>query len=40
MTKPVGFDQKLLLHQLDYAAIQSKQYQRSEMYDGLYAERY
>lgn len=35
MTKPVGFDQKLLLHQLDYTAIQSKQYQRSEMYDVL-----
>lgn len=35
MAKPVGFDQKLLLHQLDYTAIQSKQYQRSEMYDVL-----
>src|SRR5690625_4191047 len=35
MTKPVGFDQKILLHHLDYTAIQSKTYSRKEMYSVL-----
>lgn len=32
MTKPVGFDQKVLLHHLDYTAKQSKRNSRSDMY--------
>lgn len=32
MTKPVGFDQKVLLHHLDYTAKQSKRNSRNDMY--------
>ncbi|MGG2093477.1 hypothetical protein AB1283_12335 [Bacillus sp. S13(2024)] len=35
MTKPVGFDQKVLLHHLDYTANHTKKYSRQEMYDVL-----
>lgn len=33
MTKPVGFDQKVLLHHLDFTARHTKKYSRKEMYD-------
>lgn len=33
MTKPVGFDQKVLLHHLDFTANHSKKYPRKEMYE-------
>lgn len=32
VSKPVGFDQKVLLHHLDYTANQTKKYSRKEMY--------
>jgi len=32
MVKPVGFDQKILLHHLDYTAIQAKTNKRKDMY--------
>ncbi|MFC4660777.1 hypothetical protein [Oceanobacillus aidingensis] len=32
MSKPVGFDQKVLLHHLDYTANQTKKLSRKEMY--------
>ncbi|MEG6532085.1 hypothetical protein NSS91_04700 [Caldifermentibacillus hisashii] len=32
MTKPVGFDQRILLHHLDFTANQSKRNSRSDMY--------
>lgn len=32
MSKPVGFDQKILLHQLDYTAKQSRRHSKSDMY--------
>lgn len=35
MTKPVGFDQKILLHHLDFTAKQVKKFSRKEMYDVL-----
>lgn len=35
MTKPVGFDQKVLLNHLDYTVKSMKQYSRKEMYDVL-----
>ncbi|MEV5114454.1 hypothetical protein [Peribacillus frigoritolerans] len=33
MKKPVGFDQKVLLHHLDFTANHTKKYSRSEMYE-------
>ncbi|WP_338472808.1 hypothetical protein R4Z10_08815 [Niallia sp. XMNu-256] len=33
MKKPVGFDQKVLLHQLDFTAHHTKKSSRSEMYE-------
>jgi len=35
VTKPVGFDQRIMLHHLDYTAMQSKRYPRKEMYSVL-----
>lgn len=35
MRKPVGFDQKIMLHQLDYTAKQAKQLPQKEMYETL-----
>lgn len=35
MRKPVGFDQKILLHQLDYTAKQSRQLEKKDMYETL-----
>ena len=35
MSKPVGFDQKILLHHLDYTAMQSHNYTRKQLYDVL-----
>lgn len=32
MTKPVGFDQRLILHHLDYTALKAKEFPRKEMY--------
>ena len=32
LTRPVGFDQKVLLHHLDFTATQSRKYSRKEMY--------
>lgn len=32
MTKPVGFDQKILIHQLDYTAKQSRKHSKKDMY--------
>ncbi|PEK99504.1 hypothetical protein [Bacillus sp. AFS017336] len=33
MTKPVGFDQKVLLHHLDFTATNVKKFSRKEMYE-------
>lgn len=35
MSKPVGFDQKILLHQLDYTVNEARRTERREMYDKL-----
>lgn len=35
MTKPVGFDQKVLLHHLDFTANHTKKYSRKDMYEVL-----
>lgn len=35
MSKPVGFDQKILLHQLDYTATEARRTERKEMYEKL-----
>jgi hypothetical protein len=35
LVKPVGFDQKILLHQLDYTAKQSRKQSKKDMYDVL-----
>lgn len=35
MTKPVGFDQKVLLHHLDYTAKQSRKLSKKDMYSNL-----
>ncbi|MBB6451620.1 hypothetical protein HNQ94_000041 [Salirhabdus euzebyi] len=35
MTKPVGFDQKILLHHLDYTATEANRTERKEMYEKL-----
>lgn len=35
MIKPVGFDQKVMLHHLDYTANESRKLTRKEMYDVL-----
>ncbi|MDM8101336.1 hypothetical protein [Oceanobacillus oncorhynchi] len=35
MSKPVGFDQKILLHQLDYTANEARRTERKEMYEKL-----
>lgn len=35
MTKPVGFDQKVLLHYLDYTAKQSRKLSKKDMYSNL-----
>lgn len=33
LVKPVGFDQKILLHQLDYTAKQSRKQSKNDMYE-------
>ncbi|MGF9964516.1 hypothetical protein [Bacillus rhizoplanae] len=35
MTKPIGFDQKVLLHHLDFTANHTKKYSRKDMYEVL-----
>lgn len=35
MTKPVGFDQKILLHHLDFTASHAEKYSRKDMYEVL-----
>ncbi|WJE15753.1 hypothetical protein QRD89_18840 [Halobacillus sp. ACCC02827] len=35
MAKPVGFDQKILLHQLDYTANEARRSEKNEMYEKL-----
>ncbi|RID89027.1 hypothetical protein D1953_00160 [Peribacillus asahii] len=35
MTKPIGFDQKVLLHHLDFTANEARRLERKEMYDVL-----
>lgn len=35
MSKPVGFDQKILLHQLDYTANEARRTERKDMYEKL-----
>ncbi|EPY7700974.1 MULTISPECIES: hypothetical protein [Bacillus] len=35
MSKPVGFDQKVLLHHLDFTANHTKKYSRKDMYEVL-----
>ena len=35
MAKPIGFDQKVLLHHLDFTANEARRLERKEMYDVL-----